>query len=120
MFNRVIAIAVLCVLLLSSNAMAADDIAADENVRGGPFVKLGRGLTNVIFSGMEIPSNVQRVVDVKGPCSGFFEGMISGVFYMSGRILSGVYDVVTFPIPLPFRYGALMKPDYVFDSVTMV
>ena len=120
MFNRVMAIAVLCSLLLFSNAMAAEDIVDKGDVHGGPFVKLGRGLTNVIFSGMEIPSNVQRVVDVKGPCSGFFEGMVSGMFYGFGRILSGVYDVVTFPIPLPSRYGALMKPDYVFDSVTMV
>jgi hypothetical protein len=45
-----------------------------------------------------------------------FEGVLAGTYYTVGRILTGAYDVVTFPVPVPEGYGAVMKPDTVLDA----
>lgn len=81
----------------------------------GPLTKLGRGVTNVVFSFIECGTNIQESVDEKG-LPAFFEGAFKGLFYTAGRILSGAYDAVTFLIPIPESYGPVMKPEYVFES----
>lgn len=85
-----------------------------------PLTKLGRGITNIVFFWMEIPVNTQKAANRHGVASGFFEGIFTGLYYGTGRILTGAYDVVTFLIPLPSGYGALMKPDYVFELADKV
>ena len=81
-----------------------------------PLTKLGRGLTNIVFSPFEYFTNIQKAGDRRGLASGIFEGFLAGTYYMVGRILTGAYDVVTFPIPAPEGYEAVMKPDTVFDA----
>ena len=98
-------ILLLSILLISSPSYAAN-----------PFTKLGRGLTNITFSFLEIPTNIQKAGEKRGWASGLFEGILTGTFYMAGRILTGAYDVITFPIPLPEGYEPVMKPAYVFGA----
>lgn len=112
MFKRTMAVTVLFLFLLSSQASAAESY--------GPMVKLGRGITNMVCCFMEIPANVQKACGARGVASGFAEGIVSGICFTGGRLLSGAYDVITFPIPLPACYRSIMKPDYVFQSVTSV
>lgn len=83
---------------------------------GDPLTKLGRGFTNILFAVCEYGTNIQKSADEKGAASGVFEGFFRGTYYAAGRILTGLYDVVTFLIPAPEDYGPLMKPDYVFTS----
>ncbi len=102
---------VLIVVALSSASLASADT---------PLAKLGRGITNAFFSPMEYGTNIQKVAAKKGYASGFVEGILKGTCYTIGRILSGVYDVVTFPIPCPEDYKPIMKPDYVFEPASKV
>jgi putative exosortase-associated protein (TIGR04073 family) len=106
MRRRIFLVAVTAVIFLHAGTALA----------GNPLTKLGRGLTNIVFSFMEFPTNIQKAADRKGTASGFFEGVAAGTYYMVGRTLAGVYDVVTFLIPLPAGYKAVMKPDYVFGA----
>lgn len=96
--------------------MALSLLPAGTAFAGNPLTKLGRGLTNIIFSFMEYPTNIQKAADRRGAASGFFEGVAAGTYYMVGRTLAGVYDVATFLIPLPAGYKPIMKPDYVFGA----
>lgn len=91
-------------------------LTAPPAFAGNPISKLGRGLTNIVFSPFEYFNNIQKAGDRRGFASGLFEGFFAGTYYMVGRILTGAYDVVTFPIPVPEEYGAIMKPDTVFDA----
>jgi len=105
MRRKIITVLILC-LTLFANCAYADN----------PLTKLGRGFTNAAFSLVEIPTNIQKSADVKGTASGFFDGFFLGIYYMCGRLLTGVYDVATFPIPLPYHYKPLMRPAYVFQA----
>ena len=103
--------------LLSILLFARDSARADWNPfsrERNPLAKLGRGMTNLWFSPLEYGVNLQKVSDRKGPGSGIFEGLVSGSFYSALRIISGLYDIVTFPIPIPWDYKPVMWPEYVF------
>lgn len=102
--------------ILLMTIMALSLVPAGTALAGNPLSKLGRGLTNIVFSFMEYPTNIQKAADRRGAASGFFEGLAAGTYYMVGRTLAGVYDVATFLVPLPAGYKPLMKPDYVFDA----
>ena len=88
-----------------------------------PMEKLGRGITNVAFSFLEIPMAWTDVSEEKGNLAGITYGTLRGVCYTIARIGVGVVDVVTFPFPLPdcpddaedvgWGYGPIMRPAWV-------
>lgn len=95
---------------LSSNAFA-----------DSMFVKLGRGLTNIVTSPLEILVQPLRtlLVDQKvalSPAAGLFQGL----YYTIARAISGAYDLVTFPVPVPKDYGSLIKPSTVFEGASSI
>ncbi len=79
--------------------------------------KLKRGACNMILGGVEVPkymiieaANAEkpRWASLRGVFYGSFKGAIKG----TKRILSGAYDVLTFPINYPDHYSSLVSPDY--------
>lgn len=79
--------------------------------------KLGRGVTNVLTGVLEIP----KQIDVEWKASnnaaiGIFTGLFKGVAYGIGRIVSGAYDIVTFPANIPKEYDSLVKPEFIFNE----
>jgi putative exosortase-associated protein (TIGR04073 family) len=40
-----------------------------------------------------------------------FGGVGKGIAYMVGRIVTGVYETVTFPVPIPPGYRPIIEPD---------
>ncbi len=80
--------------------------------------KLSRGVTNIVTSPIELAVQPARVIVVEhqrtlAPTLGLFRG----VYYTLGRITAGVYDIATFPIPLPFRYEPIFEPETVFQGI---
>ncbi len=72
------------------------------NYASGLALKLGRGLSNVLLSPVELPASVcGNICDrgVWGVIVGPFDGAVTGV----ERIGAGVLDVVTFPVPWPLE-----------------
>ena len=96
---------------------------ADDAWLMRPMEKLGRGITNVAFSVLEIPMKWSEVSSEQGALAGLTYGTLRGVCYTVARIGVGVIDIVTFPFPLPDRpddiedvgwgYGPIMKPAWV-------
>lgn len=103
-------------IILCSVVVMVFFFAVQPVFAANPLTKLGRGLTNIVFSPFEYFTNIQKAADRRGAVSGAFEGLLAGTYYMVGRILAGAYDVVTFPVPAPKDYAAIMKPDTVFDA----
>jgi putative exosortase-associated protein (TIGR04073 family) len=87
-------------------------IAADN-----PGEKLTRGTANVLSCVLEVP----KQIDIEWKASnnmaiGILTGLFKGVAYGIGRLVSGVYDIVTFPVNIPKGYESLVKPDFVFEE----
>ncbi len=83
---------------------------------GDPIEKLGRGITNTATGWIEIPKEIGRNVEKSGDMAGLIVGPFKGIAKAIGRTVAGVYEVVTFLIPLPRRYEPIIEPAYVFET----
>jgi len=72
--------------------------------------KLGRGVLNTALGVFEIPKqSVKRAIDTD-TSYGYVSGLFVGIGYFVLRELAGVYEIVTFPIPLPAHYEPVIDP----------
>ena len=106
--------------------------AAQAAMSGVTFGKSGtmsgkvmRGLLNVATGVLEIPRQawvyaLQERQQGTNPLTALIDGMVlgglKGAFSALGRMGSGAYDVLTFPIDYPKGFGALYNPETVFEA----
>lgn len=105
----------LVVVLLLTGVLApcsqANDV--DQPPRGhNPLRKLGRGLANVLFGLVEIPNQWTKAQSTHGGAAGITYGLPKGVVRFVGRELTGVYEIITFPVPLPKGWKPVMRPEW--------
>lgn len=90
------------ILLLLAGVGPAPADAADA------FTKLSRGAVNTATGWLEVPTGIgeaKKDSQVLWVVTGFSEGLIRGMT----RTLTGIWDVVTFPLP-PYD-SVLMEPE---------
>lgn len=84
----------------SNNYVGKEDNYGDRVPR-----KLGRGMTNIFSAPLEIPNQaVDLAAGTNEPAeqaAGYLGGIFVGLFYGTGRIASGMYDIVTCPFGGP-------------------
>lgn len=85
-----------------------------KSFAGDPIRKLSRGLVNTAFGWVEIPAEIFREAERSADVGGFMIAPFKGLFKAIGRTVVGVYEVVTFIIPIPSRYRPLIEPEFVF------
>jgi putative exosortase-associated protein (TIGR04073 family) len=111
---------------LAAPAVSADYIGEDGRYyhTNGPMYehsqpakmtrKLGRGVMNVLFFWVEIPTNIahdaQQVDFFTGVITGTGKGIVEG----GRRLALGVFDVVTFPIEIPRDFENTQETEFVF------
>jgi len=79
-----------------STGTAVTSTAAKEK---GPGMKAERGVKNILFGWTDIPRSIIQVTrDSKNPFWGLTGGTIKGIGKAFPRTVSGVADVVTFPL----------------------
>ena len=78
------------------------------------WAKLGRGVNNVLFGFFEIPHQTINMGKHERWPIAMVGGPIKGVFYFIARELVGVYETVTFPVPVPADYEPVMYPEFIF------
>ena len=84
--------------------------AYEDNAFVLAFDKLGRGVLNTVFGVVEIPKQIiKRALDT-GCASGYISGLFVGTGYFVLREMAGIYEIVTFPIPLPGHYAPVIDP----------
>ncbi len=88
---RKITVMILIVSLLACSAAWAQ----------GPVEKLSRGLCNIATFYFEIFEQSKKVKAEEGSLAGMTYGLGRGLLMACVRALIGVYEVVTFPVPLP-------------------
>ena len=113
MKTKLLGLLLVAALLLPFSAMAnTDDTPKGQNA----LRKLGRGFANIVFGIVEVPNQITKATSEHGGSAGLTYGVGKGLFRWIGRELTGVYDVVTFPIPFPRGYKPIMKPEFPIED----
>ena len=79
-----------------------------------PFTKLGRGVANTLTGWIELPKNVYNTSVEDNAFTGITLGLAKGAGMSIVRTGVGIYEIVTFPFPLPENYAPVIEPEYVF------
>ncbi len=92
-------------------------VSAEGDIEDHIGHKLLRGMTNTLTGWLEIPRLVY-LRTAEGPIVlGTVQGLVEGVGMGFARTSAGLYEVVTFAVPVPGHYGPLFEPEFVWDSV---
>ena len=76
--------------------------------------KAGRGIAGMVAGVLELPGNMIEESDKHGP-EGLPLGFAKGLGMLVARELTGVYEFVTAPIPVPDGYEPVLEPEYPWD-----
>ncbi len=95
----------ICVMVLSATAVC---FAQD------PFTKLGRGVANTLTGWVELPKNIYNTSVESNALAGVTLGVAKGAGMTIVRTGAGIYEIATFPFPLPEDYKPILEPEYVF------
>lgn len=74
--------------------------------------KLGRGVSNLLFGIVEVPNQFTKATAEHGGAAGVTYGVGKGLVRWVCREAVGVYEIVTFPIPVPRHYKPVMRPEF--------
>lgn len=96
-----LALALPLTLLLAAPGTQADTAAQ----------KFGRGLAGMTCGFLELPGNIVKETEAKGPV-GIPVGLAMGVGMMVTRELVGVYEFISAPFPVPAGFKPILKPEY--------
>ena len=82
-----------------------------------PLKKLGRGVANVLTCPYELVYQVMKSNNSDGVFAGATVGVIKGVGMIVARGMVGVYEIASFPIPVPKDYQPILKdPEFFFED----
>ena len=85
---------------------------------GGPLKKLLRGMATIVTAPLEIPHETRRYWKMGAKKTDHILvwilcGFVKGTADTTIHLGSGLWDVVSFPVPIPADYKSLMKPDQI-------
>ncbi|MDP8257975.1 MAG: exosortase system-associated protein, TIGR04073 family [Candidatus Aadella gelida] len=105
-----------CVLILILIVLTLS-VPVNSYAKNNPATKLGRGAANLITGGVEIPKGFMDFHAKDGWVSGATAGVCVGIFKAIGRSFVGVYEIVTFLIPIPEYYEPILTdPEYMLST----
>ncbi|MBU1038484.1 MAG: exosortase system-associated protein, TIGR04073 family [Candidatus Omnitrophica bacterium] len=85
-----------------------------------PVRKLGRGICNLFTFPLELYTQFADVNDHFGLFAAATWGILKGVGMSAVRLSVGVYEVATFPIPIPGDYMPILTdPEFYGESMAM-
>ena len=117
MTQRKYAALVLFFIFLTSQAVSANAATGK-----GPVQKLARGFTHIVLSPLQIPKQViQTAVETDPFYLGTFRGMTlgagNGLYQMGRQLVSGFFDIFTFPTPAGRDWAPLFEPSSLFPEI---
>lgn len=83
------------------------------------LTKLGRGFCNLGTFWLEVPDEMGKVNQESGPLKAGSWGFCKGAGKAFVRMFAGLYEIITFPLPLPSGYKPLLKdPEFFYTDRT--
>lgn len=83
--------------------------------KGTAVRKLQRGFLNVVLSPIEIADQLHDKKHLPGFFPGWVIGLCEGLFFAAGRAVTGVYEIATFPLPVPSNYEPIVFPEFAWE-----
>ena len=77
--------------------------------------KLGRGLAGMTTAFLEVPGNMVDQSNRRGAAIGVPLGFAMGCGMIVPRVLVGVYEFVSAPIPAPAGYQPILRPEFTWN-----
>ncbi len=105
-----ISIALFCLFSAVSSSVSADD--HDEGYGATVGRKALNGFANMTTSVLEIPKNIINTTNQSNVALGFVGGTAKGILNTVGRMMSGLADFITAPLPTK----QFVHPAYVWDD----
>lgn len=105
-YFRAIVLSMAALLCTGSGAMA------EESYGKTIGLKAGSGFSNILFGILEVPKNIIKTSNDVNLLFGVTGGTVKGTAHALGRILSGIVDVVTFPVPTK----PITSPAFVWEN----
>jgi len=110
---KLLALLLMVPLLLPLCARADTAIYPEDAPTGqNAMRKFCRGVANVLFGIVEIPNQMTKTTATQGGGAGVTYGFGKGVMRWFEREGVGLYDLVTFPVPIPKGYKPVMQPEF--------
>ena len=78
------------------------------------FTKLGRGVANALTGWVELPKNIYNTSVEDNALTGMTLGLAKGAGMTLVRTGAGIFEVASFPFPVPEDYKPILEPEYVF------
>lgn len=89
---------------------------AEEVVPPAAAEKAVRGLANTgLGVVVELPKTIYYDTLEDGPLYGLTVGVLEGLSWGIARTMVGIYEVLTFPFPLPEGYRPIYTPSYPYQ-----
>ena len=112
---KLLATAVLVPMVLGGGSFRA--AFAEEAIALAAAQKAARGIANAgLGIVVELPKTIYYDTLEDGPLYGLTVGPLEGLSWGIARALTGVYEVVTFPFPIPEGYRPIYQPSYPFEA----
>ncbi len=103
---------IILVSLVLCVTASAREIETGLSARGASE-KLMRGFENLAGATLEVPGTVMRRTRQDGMFTGLTLGMVDGVLNTVKRAFAGIWEVATFPVPVPEGYDPILsRPDF--------
>jgi putative exosortase-associated protein (TIGR04073 family) len=112
--NRTTLIAIGCVCVCCVSPLAVFAQEAEVNHNAGR--KLGRGFANVLFGIAEVPNQIHYTSRTDGGGAAASLGVGRGLLKFLAREVVGVWEIVSFPLPVPSGYKPVMQPEFPTDE----
>ena len=105
---------ILAVILLISQPCFSAEVET-----AGLLRKLQRGFLNIVLSPMEISTALaqEKSENYEQMPPSWMPGILRGTALMGGRALVGVYEIATFPFPIPKNYEPVVKPEFAWEKL---
>lgn len=87
-------------LLTALTTLGRADIHDPPSNDYGPTRKLGRGISNLVFGVTELPTTIAKINQDEGNSAAAGYGVVRGVGRSVMRIQAGVFEILTWPIPV--------------------
>ncbi len=103
-------------VLLAMVGALTTGVGAEEMVSPAAAEKGVRGLANAgLGVVVEVPKSAYYRTLEDGPLYGLTVGILEGLSWGIARTLVGVYEVLTFPFPIPEGYRPIYTPSYPYQ-----
>ena len=87
-------------LVIGITSVCRADIHDPPSNDQGPTRKLGRGFSNLLWGWSELPVSITTVNTNEGNSAAAGYGVVRGVGRSVMRIGAGVFEILTFPVPV--------------------